>query len=214
MAESPASIPLHHIMTEINGAKSQWEALIDRMSQGYGDAYKKHDEALSIVRKKRAAIENAKREALFFLFTAISMGFAGGAVGSLFAAWTKDAAEQVAKYAFREGVRGIASETAKKAMNAAALKIFSGGGGGGGLTPVSVPPWEYYLEKKTRLDTCFAQVNEYLTSLIQIANQDQWSEAIGQDILDAWRKTSRCSSTRPRPPCRRPARTWRAARKS
>src|SRR6185436_14410505 len=43
MAESPASIPLHHIMTEINGAKSQWEALIDRMSQGYGDAYKKHD---------------------------------------------------------------------------------------------------------------------------------------------------------------------------
>jgi len=189
MAESPASIPLHHIMTEINGAKSQWEALIDRMSQGYGDAYKKHDEALSIVRKKRAAIENAKREALFFLFTAISMGFAGGAVGSLFAAWTKDAAEQVAKYAFREGVRGIASETAKKAMNAAALKIFSGGGGGGGLTPVSVPPWEYYLEKKTRLDTCFAQVNEYLTSLIQIANQDQWSEAIGQDILDAWRKT-------------------------
>ena len=187
MAESPASIPLHHIMTEINGAKSQWEALIDRMSQGYGDAYKKHDEALTLVRKKREAVENANREALTFLFACITIGFAGGAVGSLFAAWTKDAASQVAKYAVREGLRGIASESSKRVVNLALQKILAGGGGGG-LTPASVPPWEYYLEKKSRLDTCFAEVNEHLTFLIESANQDQWTEAMGQDILDAWRK--------------------------
>jgi len=188
MAESPASVPLHHVMTEINGVKSQWEALIDRISQGYGDAYKKHVEALDAVRKKRKDIENANREALIFLFSVVSMGFAGGAVGSLFANWTKGAADNVAKYAFREGLRGVASETAKKSMGAAVTTILSGPSSGDGLDPVVATPWEDYLEKKTRLDTCFARVNEHLTTLITTANKESWSEAVGQEILDSWRK--------------------------
>ena len=53
MAESPALILLHHIMTEISGVKSQWEALIDRMSQGYGDAYR------SMSRRSRSCARSA-----------------------------------------------------------------------------------------------------------------------------------------------------------
>ena len=46
MAESAASGPLHMLMAELNGAKSQWEYLHDRLTNGYKDARKRVQRAL------------------------------------------------------------------------------------------------------------------------------------------------------------------------
>jgi hypothetical protein len=192
MAESKASGPLHHLMTEITGVKSQWEAMVDRISLAYGDAYKRHVGALDLVRKKRAEVQNANREVMQLMFGITTMGFAGGAVGSLFAPWTKAVEHKVVQYAFREGVKGAVDETTQKVTENAMKKIFDGkwgSSGSGPLDPSAPQPWEQYLEKKTKLDICFGLVNETLTSLINLANAEQWSESIGQNILDGWRKS-------------------------
>lgn len=191
MAESEASALLHDLMTEINGVKSQWEALVDRISQGYGDAYKLHTQALDTVRKTRKAVEDTNREMLLFMFSVMSVGFAGGAVGSLLAPWSKAVDKNIAEYAFREGVKGVATETAKKSTGKAVDKLFSMAWGGLGADPfdAAVPsPWDAYLDKKTRLDTCFGFVNEHLTALISMSNEEQWGKQTGQDILDSWRR--------------------------
>jgi hypothetical protein len=54
--------------------------------------------------------------------------------------------------------------------------------------PAAPDPWDQYLDKKTRLDTCFAMVNEVLQTLIDISNEQQWDEPVGQAILDGYRK--------------------------
>jgi anti-sigma factor RsiW len=112
-------------MTEINGAKSQWEALVDLVSQGYGDAYKAHKAALDAIRKKRKEDEEVNRTLFQLTFTVVAVGFSGGAAGSVLAPWTKEVAAQAAKYAYREGAKGVVSEAAKKLVGAALAQLES-----------------------------------------------------------------------------------------
>lgn len=180
-------------MTEINGAKSQWEAMVDRISLAYGDAFKRHTGTLDVIRKRRIAAQNASREALLLMFSTTTIGFAGGAVGSLFAPWVSAVEKKVVQYAFREGVKGATDEATKKVTELAMGKIFGtatwGQSGTSALDPSAPQPWEQYLEKKSKLDNCFGLVNETLQSLINLANAEKWSEAVGQNILDSWRKS-------------------------
>src|SRR4051812_36379938 len=110
MAESPASEPLHFLQSELSGAKSQWEYLHDRLTNGYKDAYNKHAAVLKEVEaNRRKALEKDARlrQLGFFIFSVASVGFAGGIVGGLFAPWVKNAAEGMSDAVFREGVKEV-----------------------------------------------------------------------------------------------------------
>src|SRR5215217_8181717 len=125
-AESPASGPLHMLQTELNGAKSQWEYLEDRIINGYKDAYKLHSAALK--QAEDAHLEALRKDAQIkaigmFVFSVVSVGFAGGLVGGIIAPWAASAAAGTAQAALRQGVQGIATRTTQQTV----LRIFPEG---------------------------------------------------------------------------------------
>jgi hypothetical protein len=206
MAESEASSLLHMLQSELTGAKSQWEYLEDRIANGYKDAYKLHKGALDKMRKAKMA----SREAMMFVLSCVSVGFAGGIVGGLFAPWVRavQAETLTAAHVLRTGIQDaskrLTQETVKKIIPD---KPNDSGGDGSPYVPVSAEAFDHYLDTKEELDGCFAIVNNRVQSLIDQSNAEQWPRALGQAILDSFRANCALLRDRPNPEKDLPART-------
>jgi hypothetical protein len=203
MAESLASGPLHKLQSELTGAKSQWEYLHDRITNGYKDAYKLHVGALQEM--KQARLLEEQREARvrgYFLFVSsvVAVGFAGGFVGGLIAPWTKKASDIGADLAIREGVRGLATRSTQQiAKLLIPQESTKPSADESQYVPVSPDPIDVYLDQKEELDGCFAIVNSWLQHVIDMSNAGQWSADSGSTILDNFRKNCRLLADAPDP---------------
>jgi hypothetical protein len=114
MADSPASTALHALQSELGGAKTQWEYLEDRLTNGYKDAYKSHVAVLTAMKNARILQEQRDAKSLaiaMFVFSVVSVGFAGGLVGGVIAPWVKRAEQGTADAVIRQGMQGIATRT-------------------------------------------------------------------------------------------------------
>src|SRR5215813_13335602 len=118
--ESPASAPLHNLQSELLAAKAAWEQLGVRVGKGYTSAYSKHVQTLAQMKKAK---EEASSNALMFVFSIVSIGFAGGVVGGLMGPWVKKVGESTAHFVFREGVRSIGQQGAKDLVKAGDERI-------------------------------------------------------------------------------------------
>jgi hypothetical protein len=207
MAESPASGPLHALQAELSGAKSQWEYLHGRLTNGYKDAYKWHAGALKQVElnRKKALEQDARMRQLgLFIFSVTTVGFAGGVVGGLLAPWVKNAAEEGANAVFREAVKEITKQSAQQAVmravpqkpEATVVHPFE---------PVSDQAFDTYMENKEELDGCFARVNSWLQAYIDLCNKTNAPAEDGLQVLNSFRRN--CPLLRDKPdPDKLPAR--------
>jgi hypothetical protein len=203
MAESEASPLLHDLQSELTGAKTQWEYLEDRVANGYKDGYKLHKGALDEMRHTK----QASREALMFVLSVLSVGFAGGVIGSLFAPWARAAQNSTAVFAIRTGVQDatkrLTQESLKKVIPD---KPKDPGGNGTPYVPVSPEAFDHYLDTKEELDGCFAIMNDYVQRLIDQSNVERWSRDVGQAFLDSFRKNCALLRDKPHPNKDLPAR--------
>ena len=119
MPESPASVALHMLLAELNATKSQWEDLQDVIALGYADAYDAHLKTLNDMHKARLIAEQKSKEWFgveMFIFSVVSVGFAGGLVGGLIAPWVREAQKEVAETVIRQGVQGMATRTMQQSV--------------------------------------------------------------------------------------------------
>src|SRR6266480_58761 len=91
---SPAFGTLGLLRAEFTGAKSQWEALLDTIILGYKDAYDAHKAALKRLQDSINKDTASDAATLMFIFSLVSVGFAGGFVGGLIAPWVRKAGDQ------------------------------------------------------------------------------------------------------------------------
>jgi hypothetical protein len=215
MADAPASGPLHMLQSELNGAKSQWESLQDRILNGYKDAYKLHVGALQKMQQARLLEEQQEartRGYYMFVLSVVSVGFAGGLAGGLIGNWLNSAvAKEIASHQAvvealeeigvkwtpqaiispltRETIKGIGSQAAKDLVGVLVPKSPSRSEiPASAYAPVSPQPFDVYLDKKAELDDCFASINEHLQEAINLANKQNWPAGVGWSLLDAFRK--------------------------
>lgn len=184
--ESKASGPLHHLQSELLSAKAAWEQLGVRIAKGYTTAYGKHQKTLTRMKKAK---EEASSDALSFVFSIVSIGFAGGIVGGLMGPWIKRASESTAKFVFREGTRGLAQQGAKDLVKVGGEKLKD-------LSEASDDPYTTNSPKeiavdvdiRDRISTAFGPVLEALDAMIAEANSRNADLATGQAILNNFRK--------------------------
>ena len=100
----------------MSGACKQWEFLQDVITNGYKDAYKLHLGALTDMHKAKVIAEQNEAKwcgVAMFVFSVVSVGFAGGLVGRVIAPLVRSAQRNVANAAFRQGVQGIATRSTR-----------------------------------------------------------------------------------------------------
>jgi len=183
---SKAYQPLANLQSEINGAKSQWESLLDRLINGYKDAYKAHKDALKELERLIKKDTESDVGALMFIFSVVSVGFAGGFVGGLVAPWVEKAGEEAFKRAVREGVKDIAKHGAWGMVEGATKKLehvaADSARGGSPYEPLVPDTLDQYLDKKEEFDRCFGRLNEFIEDLKNQSDKEQWPAQTGQAI--------------------------------
>src|SRR5207248_2147084 len=118
--------------------------------------------------KELEAIINADTQSdtssFMFIFSLLSVAFAGGMAGGWIAPWVKQAPEKSFKYVIRSGLQEI-GKTLSKEVTGSAVKTLEAASAQGapeplGYEPVSPDAFDVYLEKKEALDGCFARLNK------------------------------------------------------
>jgi hypothetical protein len=203
MADSPASASLHALQSELAGAKTQWEYLEDRLTNGYKDAYKTHVGVLKAMENAKILAEQADAKWIgigMFVFSVVSVGFAGGLVGGVIAPWVKKAEQGTADAVIRQGIQGIATRTTQQSVLRVVPERPTGSSPDGSPYVAASPQaFDAYLDTKEELDGCFAIVNAYIQSLINLSNSEQWPAEVGQTILDSFRHNCRLLTDSPEP---------------
>jgi hypothetical protein len=186
--ESPASGPLHHLITELVEAETQWENLGVRIAMGYTAAYASHVKTLSDMGKAKL---EASTNALQFVFSAVCVGLAGGAVGGLMGPWIKQAAESTAHFVFKESVRSIAQQGAKDLAKVLDEKLKPPKREAADEPYTTNSPKEIAvdLDIRNRILTGFTAVYGGIDAMIARANKDSASEAVGQAVLSSFRQS-------------------------
>jgi hypothetical protein len=186
--ESPASGPLHHLLTELGEAETQWQNLGVRIAKGYTAAYGFHVKTLSDMGKAKL---EASTDALQFVFSAVCVGLAGGAVGGLMGPWIKKAVESTAHFVFKESVRSIAQQGAKDLAKVLDEKLKPP------KTDAADDPYTTSAAKEIAVDqdirdrilTAFTTVYDGIDAMIGQANQKAADEATGQAVLNSFRQS-------------------------
>lgn len=209
--ESAASGPLHNLQTELLSAKAAWEQLGVRIAKGYTAAYIVHVATLEQMKKAKEAKEAARAALLnkyMFVFSVISIGFAGGAVGAVMGPWAKRAGEGTAHWVFREGARSAMQQGAKDIVKAGDEKLSERLRKSEALFGPSSPADDPYTtnspkdiavdeEIRDRIASAFGPLLEALDAMIDEANGKQADEASGQAILNSFRQNCPLMTDKP-----------------
>jgi hypothetical protein len=190
---SPASGRLELLRGRFNGVKSQWEALLDLIVLGYKDAYDAHKTALKELQKAIDKNTESDAAALMFIFSLVSVGFAGGYVGGLIAPWVREAQNAKFLLAARTGQQEIAKSSAKELSSGvvkALQKTITGAPESHAYEPVAPDTLSTYLEKKLEFDGCFGRFNILVDDLETASDKEQWSMETGMEIFRVFLATS------------------------
>jgi hypothetical protein len=184
--ESPASQPLHHLQSELLAAKAAWERLGVRIGLGYTEAYQRH--FITLAEMKRAHDAAMSNDVAQFVLSVVSVGFAGGLVGSLIGPWIRGAGKAAAQKAFRDGITGIGQQAAKDVAKAGARKFMEKPQGADDPFTTSAAS-EIATDQFIRdsIGSAFGPVLEALDAMIAEANRVQASAGVGQEILNRFR---------------------------
>lgn len=188
--ESPASQPLHHLQSELLSAKARWEQLGIRIGLGYTEAYKQHTTTLQIMKKEKTS---ASYEALLFVFSIVSVGFAGGLVGGLLSRWVKEQGISAAKEVFRSSISGVGQQGAKdlaKVGTKTILAIAKDGSHQPSNDPYTTSSMSDIATDQAIRDnigSAFGPLLEAVDAMIEVANQNHSPVNVGQEILNNFR---------------------------
>lgn len=199
--ESPASGPLHNLQSELLAAKAAWEQLGVRIAKGYTTAYVQHTKTLELMKKVKEAKQAASAAKMQFVFSVISIGFAGGVVGGLVAPWVKRGGEGTSQFVFREGVRSVMQQGAKDLVKAGDERLFKylGNLGGSGDLYTTNSPKDLAVDEeiRDRIASAFGPLLEALDAMIDEANSTQADAAAGQTILNSFRQNCPLMTDKP-----------------
>jgi hypothetical protein len=175
---------------EFASAKSRWDALLDRIVNGYKDAYKDQKAALDEFRKIRELHAQQDAAVMMFILNVVGVGFAGGFTGGLMANWVRNAGVE----RFKTGVRAAVQEMAKTATKEAAGGVIQQLRTVGAAAPIRSPyvpvapdAFDVYLEKREELDICFARYDKLIDDLQKQANAEDWGIETGWAIFNGFR---------------------------
>jgi hypothetical protein len=178
----------------LNGVKSQWDLLQDVIADGYNEAHKLHLGALKEMKRERLLKEQREAESrgmYMFVFSVVSVGFAGGIVGGLFGSWVGEAGISVGAKVVREGIKGVATRATQQIVKAAIPQDAPRTNPSPSpYASVSPEGFDVYIKKKTEIDNCFAITNAWLQKMKDTSNlpDEQWGADVGWDILNSFRK--------------------------
>lgn len=186
MAESEATKVFSKIDVEINSAHHQWNTYADILGAGYNDAYLHHKEALDEIFRARMA----GKEILYFLFSGIVVGWAGGLAGGMMIPWVEQAGKEAAKKFFVEVTRGVVQEEAKRAANAPLkwLETTHFKKPSGDFQPAGNEPLQYYLGIKSELGLCFSLIRDGVKEFKRFADNEKLSAQLGEMMLGRFRQ--------------------------
>lgn len=186
MAESDASKELSRLDTDLNTAQLQWETYATGLGSGYTKAYVRHKETLDGILEMR----RAGAEAMYFVLSALTAGFAGGLAGGLIAPWFKDAAASTAKAVMKETARGITVEWAKRGwgeMPRTLHKALSNQPPQDMFHPAVKEPLEYYQDMTYEIGLCFAALRYEVNEIKTWADDNQQPVGVGVLIRDGFK---------------------------
>jgi hypothetical protein len=184
--ESPASGPLHNLLTELLAAKNSWEQLGIKIAKGYRTAYGVHAKTLKDM--ETAKKDFLSNDALIFVMSILSVGVAGGIVGSLVAPWVEKAGTQVAKKVFRASVvAGVGTQAMQTITDAGVKKLWAVDVPAEPYKPVVPETIAVDLEIRDRIASAFGPILDAVKAMIASANQIQAPVDVGQIILNNFR---------------------------
>jgi hypothetical protein len=209
--ESPASGPLHHLQSELLAAKSAWEQLGVRIAKGYTLAYAEHVNTLTLMKKAKEA--EMSNNALMFVLSVVSVGFAGGLVGGLIAPFIQNVGARIAGRVWSSAVAGATQDTAKGLVKIGA-QVIDDARKGEGDPYRAVSPKDLLVDQeiRDRIASAFGPILEALDAMIDEANTVQADASAGQTILNNFRQNCPLLTDKPAQadiPSERDA--WRAA---
>lgn len=184
--DSPASTPLHFLLTELLAARAHWGDLGVKVAKGYNKGLELQKRTLNEMKKAKTA---SSVDALVFVLQALSVGYAGGLVGGLIAPWVKDAADQVTS-AFRTALSGAAQQytkdVTKAIVGAAEAELITPPSDP--YTPVTPETIAVDLEIRDRIGSAFGPVENAVQAMIAKANAVNAEMQVGQVILSNFRQ--------------------------
>mgnify|MGYP000191237415 CR=1 FL=1 len=194
--ESPASRPLHMLQSELLAAKVTWEQLGVRILKGYDTGYNIHKKTLKDMElKKKAALSN---DALIFVVSILSVGMAGGLMGSVIAPWVEKAGNMAAKRIFRASVvAGVGTQALQTVTDAGVKKLWETNVPDAPYKPVLPDALTIDIEIRDRIASVFGPILEALDAMIAAANATQAPEAVGQVILNGFRTECKLLTDKP-----------------
>ncbi len=195
--ESPASGPLHNVVTELLSSKAAWEQLGVRIAKGYTTAYGFHVRTLKEMDRAKS---EASSDALMFVFSIVCVGLAGGVVGGLMGPWIKKQAESTAHFVYKEAVRSVLQQGAKDLAKAGDDKIkkLRVDANNDAYETKSAKDIAVDQDIRDRIDSAFGPVLEALDAMIDQANSaPQADVAAGQAVLNAFRQTCLLMTDKP-----------------
>ena len=194
--ESPASRPLHMLQSELLAAKAIWEQLGIRILRGYDAAYSIHKKTLKDMElEKKAALSN---DALIFVMSILSVGMAGGLMGSVIAPWVEKAGSMAAKKIFRASVvAGVGTQALQTITDAGVKKLWETNVPGAPYKPVLPDPSKIDIDIRDRIASVFGPILEALDTMIAKANDIEAPEVVGQKILNGFREECKLLTDKP-----------------
>ena len=196
--DSPASLHLHYLQSELLDARTIWEQLATQVALGYTDALDMQEKTLQDMKKaiqRDAFSPELTIEVVMFVLSVTSVGLAGGVVGGLIAPWVRKAGDEVAKIVYRTAVSGVAQQAAKVLVNQGATKLDKylssnsyQNGRDDPFKPVGPRELLVDLRLRARIASAFGPIQEAVDTMIAAANDKSANDLTGQAILNGFRQ--------------------------
>lgn len=177
-----AAKEIHEVYGDLNTAQHQWNTYATILGSGYTAAYQNHENVLNRMKEHK----RASSEAMYFMLSLLTAGFAGGLVGGLMAPWVKAAGEGTAKAVFREVARETTKEFNKKTWATGAY-VAAGLLDKNPYSPAVTSPLLYWQDMLSEIGIFFAAIREQIEREEREADAD-FSNSGAPHNYGKWRR--------------------------
>lgn len=164
----------------LNTAQLQWETYATGLGLGYVTAYRRHKAILG----KMKAMRQANAEAMYFILSIVTAGFAGGLAAGVMAPWIKKAAEGTAQAVWRQVVGETTKEFLKTSYKELSKTIAEVSSANGMFEPAAQDPLEHHLTMTYQVGRCFSFIRDKIEELKQKAQNESWLRPQGEEWLN------------------------------
>jgi hypothetical protein len=165
---------------KLNTAQLQWETYATGLGLGYATAYRRHKSILNNMKEMR----RANAEAMYFILSIVTAGFAGGLVAGVMAPWIKKAAEGIAQAVWRQIVSETAKEFVKTSYKELSKTIAEVSNSNGMFEPAAQDPLEHHLTMTYQVGRCFSFMRDKIEELKKQALNESWPGSKGEEWLN------------------------------